>query len=1132
MKKSVKIGLGILGVGVVSGLLFWSGIGGKLLQTNLIGFGNYNYEVEFELPGYVFPEERERPLNPDGSGAFMPRVTEPDLICFDYLGGDQGCFSITDTANLRYSYMSAGGKKVVVIGKDGFLEETRFYDFEIELPENEPELTFERADNFVEKYKFNLSEAGGLGKWSWNFGEGEGWERGEAEMEHEFEEKGYYLVEAKKELEVMEKGGTNANEAVVNWGMSDTFLIDLENNGTGTEKVTTKRKPFYFVEIDEDDSIPENPPMISMEWEPGQNVIVGQEVKFDADETVDGEGETGDLEFSWTWDQRTAQFNEWSSKKSGDHVYDEPGVYNFVLRVRDRSGQSDVTVARIHVHDPYHNQSYFTVEPEEGFTDQVFTFEPTAWDDLQTPREDFQVRWDFDGDGEWDTSEMDLQPVQIYYDAGSYLPIMLMINDNNGIETKVKGYYRQINKPNEGRIMVNKHEKDSLNAAFEIKPNEGSTYTVFTFDAGDTLPVGTNYDMLQSSDWAFRWDFNGDGVMDTDWERYPIAKYQFAKDDTYRTILEVAKGGYSDFASRKVVVEKLYHPEARFVANPAGGSESIRHWEFDATSSIDPEDGDGLMYRWDFDMDGLWDTEWEKAKKAYHQYPTVGHFKVMLEVRDKNWFTNRTEGEVSVYNNTDPIAGFTVDVMRGSRAHEFEFDVSSSSDRHTAFPEMKGRWDWDGDGVWDTELESLGQRIFRHKYDEVGSKEVTLEVRDWEGFPTVAKQKIWVTENMGPTVSLKVNPVRGFFSTEFVGRVEAWDEESEGTKLKYNFDWDWKQGDINQTAEKGGSNSEGTHKYGEGGWHTIRVEVMDEENMMGADVVEIYVHPLSMYIDWLIKVGGTMYESYDGFKPNDYVSRAELLRMMYEAFAPERLPFQPVQVERRETGGEWISDVKIGVNRTQGREYELQAPVSEEIISYTWDVEGDGTWDLKKSGENEVTHTYLRYGIYNVIVDLEMQNGQYKRLTQRVEVGLDEGGASAETEISDPAKEERELVKIPFADVTHDDWFAPYIVAAFQDGVMDGFRDRHFRPNEPVSVVGALKAVLRMYSLEAGVVVKRTFADVGNGKWFAPLASFAVENGMWGTDEEGNFNPSQAVTRGESARMLFEADRLSSENEE
>ncbi len=73
-------------------------------------------------------------------------------------------------------------------------------------------------------------------------------------------------------------------------------------------------------------------------------------------------------------------------------------------------------------------------------------------------------------------------------------------------------------------------------------------------------------------------------------------------------------------------------PKAAFTVLPASGSvDSL--FRFDATASSDPE-GTAVQVRWDWENDGAFDTEWNTAQTATHQYSAPGSYVVRLAVKD------------------------------------------------------------------------------------------------------------------------------------------------------------------------------------------------------------------------------------------------------------------------------------------------------------------------------------------------------------------------------------------------------------------------------------------------------------------------------------------------------------------
>lgn len=78
-----------------------------------------------------------------------------------------------------------------------------------------------------------------------------------------------------------------------------------------------------------------------------------------------------------------------------------------------------------------------------------------------------------------------------------------------------------------------------------------------------------------------------------------------------------------------------------------------------------------------------------------------------------------------------PVARFTVDPPVGDTDTEFKFDATSSTSDSSGSARLEARWDWDADGVWDTDW-SLWKKA-AHRFGQVGLHEVRLEVRDPAG---------------------------------------------------------------------------------------------------------------------------------------------------------------------------------------------------------------------------------------------------------------------------------------------------------------------------------------------------------------------------------------------------------------
>jgi parallel beta-helix repeat protein len=106
-----------------------------------------------------------------------------------------------------------------------------------------------------------------------------------------------------------------------------------------------------------------------------------------------------------------------------------------------------------------------------------------------------------------------------------------------------------------------------------------------------------------------------------------------------------------------------FAPIAAFTVNPAIG-DALTVFEFNASHSSDAEDSlSELTFRWDWDWNGIWDTDWSSESVAHHNYDTAGNYTVRLEVMDSNGLTNNTTQQVRVLEAIPEFSASVVSAM-------------------------------------------------------------------------------------------------------------------------------------------------------------------------------------------------------------------------------------------------------------------------------------------------------------------------------------------------------------------------------------------------------------------------------------------------------------------------------------
>ncbi len=275
-------------------------------------------------------------------------------------------------------------------------------------------------------------------------------------------------------------------------------------------------------------------------------------------------------------------------------------------------------------------------------------------------------------------------------------------------------------------------------AAFVSSPSTGDTTTLFTVDASPSQDAED-----PSAAIVVRWDWEGDGTWDTTWSTTKEAQHRYSAPGTYAITLEVRDTGrLTDRTTRPVtVVMANTPPVATFTMTPTRGTIATA-FSVDASDSSDAEDpAAALEVRWDWEDDGTWDTTWSTAKRGEQSYATPGAYSIRLQVRDTGGLLAEAVRMVAV-ENTAPEAALAISPSRGTTETSFTVDASGSRDLEDPASSLEVRWDWEGDGVWDTAW--TPEKTAQHAYASPGTYAIRLEVRDTPGLTSQAEVSVAV----------------------------------------------------------------------------------------------------------------------------------------------------------------------------------------------------------------------------------------------------------------------------------------------------------------------------------------------------------------------------------------------------
>ena len=106
-----------------------------------------------------------------------------------------------------------------------------------------------------------------------------------------------------------------------------------------------------------------------------------------------------------------------------------------------------------------------------------------------------------------------------------------------------------------------------------------------------------------------------------------------------------------------------------------------------------------------------------------------------------------------------------------------------------------------------------------------------------------------------------------------------------------------------------------------------------------------------------------------------------------------------------------------------------------------------------------------------------------------------------------------------FDDVDKNDWFAGFVQAAFDKGLLSA--DVYFRPNDGVTRQEAAKLIAMFKVLEFAETNPK-YSDVDSiSEWAMPYVAAVTEGGFMNGDDLGNFMPLKQLTRAEAATIIW-----------
>lgn len=374
-------------------------------------------------------------------------------------------------------------------------------------------------------------------------------------------------------------------------------------------------------------------------------------------------------------------------------------------------------------------------------------------------------RWNFGEDSAWDSQmTKDARKTKRFMVPGQYVLTLYALNSTGCSDT---AYYD---------IQIGLG-RSAPRPVIRVMPDTGHFLTRFTFDAGLTRDDEDSLNALK-----FKWDYDGDGIWDTDFDTSTVGNHVYGIEGVFKPRLEVLDPtGYHATGTAEVVVNSR-DPEILpdFTWAPLVGEVGDTIF-FDASKSWHMTDSAAVFtYSWRLEEGEGW-TIPADTPTVYHQFRTKQDQNVILKVTDQRGLFNTTTKAIHLDpENFPPNATFDVSVPYGNIRTQFRLSAWNCTDDHDFIGDLLVRWDFNGDGTWDTGF--LGEKLLFHQYDKTGHYNLTIEVKDTKGLTSRYSRKILVSPWENETGILQDSRDLQFYGTVKIGS-RWWMAEN----LKYDF---------------------------------------------------------------------------------------------------------------------------------------------------------------------------------------------------------------------------------------------------------------------------------------------------------------------------------------------------------
>lgn len=652
-------------------------------------------------------------------------------------------------------------------------------------------------------------------------------------------------------------------------------------------------------------------------------------ILFDAKATTDGDGNDGAaggiIFYEWDFGDNETASGPYGQDggSSVTHAYGEAGSYNMSLTVTDDTGVKDRKYFTLYVASP---AARFSVTPSSGTVGTTFEFDASA--STTDVGNIVNYSWAVSKNGvSISLNDSTGDTITPTFDSPGVYSVTLTVSDGSGdtdtastdilVESTapVATYEYSIPSSTEPATLL-------FDAGKSYDPDEGDILT-YEWDFGGV--EGKDYEIInEESDQEVLVQFLNTGAYEVTLTAYDQHSAELKKSDTAMATITI--GSVLD-VGLEIEGETARHLDAN------GESEIEFTASSETASAFEIDYGDGTV--------DYTDTITRGESIFTHTYESAGVFNVTLTALDDEDGTNSTTQRVYIGAGDAPIAVISIGsggedigtgpTFRGSIKTKFSFDASESVNVDGSNKGLEYSWNF-GDGV------TSSQASVTHIFSETATYTVTLSVRDEDDNAVKDETSLSIViEGIDPEIfGITVVPQGDTLETPLKVNVSVDAQDEDGTITFYNA-WYY---DLNDTATQLGNVTSTQENF------TMTIDTKGETGE---------VHEYGFAVEVTDNQDNEV-SSFDELE-TDSIPTLEVTN------GPNETPVAGFTVDR--------TSVYVGEEvNFSSTSYDPDG----DIVSYWWDIEGDGFFNNQETEESSLTYAFTQIHPEGVEVQLKVED--------------------------------------------------------------------------------------------------------------------------------------------------------------